>query len=350
MSWPSFWIHNNWQTKILGPLSKLVCWEAQRRYNRYLTAKSTSTQPRQSEATVIVVGNLVVGGTGKTPFIVWLVDQLKNQGFKVAILSRGYGVKKVRSPIIVDACSNPSDAGDEPVMLAQQTGCTVVVFPKRSEAIEKLQKMDEFDFIISDDGLQHFALQRDIEVVMIDAERQFGNGFCLPAGPLREPLTRLQDVDFTVWNGLSKKAPIPRFEQIQRAPYRMQLNPKRFHSLVNPGKSLSPDEFFTKYKEQGLYAIAGIGNPERFFNTLIDLGFKLKTQAFSDHYDYEVNDFDDLLKDGIKPLVMTQKDAVKCSLFVKPHQDWWYLEVATECSAQIVESVVGFHQQRQALK
>lgn len=354
VSWPDFWIKNKWQTKALWPLSKLVCWEAQRRYRHYkkqlsplnTNSSESSNSLRQSDATVIVVGNLVVGGTGKTPFIVWLVKHLVNQGFKVGLLSRGYGSKSTAWPVLVDKDSNPKEVGDEPVMLAQQTGCKVAVSPKRIEALALLQKDANYDFIISDDGLQHFALERDIEVVMIDAERQFGNGFCLPAGPMREPLNRIEDVDFTVWNGLPEQDVVPSVGFAQKSAFSMRLMPQTFHSLANPEITLSVTDFIEKYSVVGLYAVAGIGNPNRFFKTLKSLGLNIESTAFADHHDFKAEDFKDLLKDRDKPLVMTQKDAVKCAQFVTPNQNWWYLEVAPQCSPELLNTIIKKHQER----
>lgn len=338
MSWPSFWVNKKWQSIALWPLSKLVCWEANRRYLQFLESPSSA---RQTSATVVVVGNLVVGGTGKTPFIVWLVSELKKQGYNVALLSRGYGAKNAQWPCLVNAQTHPKDAGDEPVMLAQQTGCLVAVSPKRVEALQLLNQQEKFDFIISDDGLQHFALARDIEVVMIDAERQFGNGFCLPAGPLREPLKRIARVDYSVWNGLSLETEIPELGYLQKSPYRMLLQPLKFHSLTDTELTLTPDEFVKRYAK--VYAIAGIGNPQRFFNTLEGLGLDVISQPFADHHDFTDSDFNDLVKDATKPLVMTQKDAVKCAQLDNSAENWWYLEVAPQCDSQLVNSIVDKH-------
>lgn len=362
MSWPRFWTQNNWQTKLLLPLSQLVCWEASRRYRRFLKVTSHSRQ-RQTAATLIVVGNIVVGGTGKTPFIVWLVSQLKQKGYRVAILSRGYGAKKSHWPKLVERNSNPQEAGDEPVMLAQQTGCLVGVSPQRVEALALLnQQNTEFDFIVSDDGLQHFALQRDIEIVMIDSERQFGNKHCLPAGPLREPMARISEVDFTVWNGLEQTQSFPDLALTPRASYKMQLQAWRFCCVAHPEKTLSIEEFKKRYaldevssqagssskgqRVPSCYAVAGIGNPQRFFNSLSQLGINAENKAFSDHHLFSVDDFKGFIEDASKPLIMTQKDAVKCAQFATSAHNWWYLEVAPQCDEALLENIIDKHVRR----
>ena len=196
MSWPKFWEKNQWQSLLFLPLSKLVCWEASRRLRHF----ENSPPSKQTQAIVVVVGHIVVGGTGKTPFIIWLAKQLKSYDLTVGIISRGYGASQPNWPHWVTKDSLASECGDEPLMLAKQTDCPVAVSPKRVEALSLLNEKASCDVIISDDGLQHYALARDVEVVLIDAKRAFGNGLCLPSGPLREPLSRIEKVDFTVWN------------------------------------------------------------------------------------------------------------------------------------------------------
>jgi len=350
VSWPIFWSRKNWKSIALWPLSKLVCWEASRRYKSFLKHKS-DTKQRQTSATLIVVGNVVVGGTGKTPFIVWLTAQLQQQGYSVGIISRGYGSKSKHWPVLVSADTEVRLCGDEPMMLAKQTGCAVAVSPKRVEAVQLLNETGTFDFIISDDGLQHFALQRDIEVVMIDAQRQFGNGFCMPSGPLREPLSRIADVDFTVWNGLDNNASVPAISAEQKSVHKMQLQPLKFCQVGQPENSLSLEAFQQQYPHQSVYAIAGIGNPRRFFNTLETIGLNVDAKAFADHHAYTQTELLALV-DGdkqafkAKPLVMTQKDAVKCLPFAKNEADWWYLQVEPVCDIEIIEAIVAQHQRR----
>ena len=342
MSWPKFWEKKQWQSFLLLPLAKLVCWEGARRLQEF----ENHPPAKQSQALVVVVGNLVVGGTGKTPFIVWLAKQLMAQNLNVGIISRGYGAKNPHWPHWVSQHSLASECGDEPLMLAKQTGCPVAVSPKRVEALALLNEKTACDVIISDDGLQHYALARDIEIVLIDAQREFGNGYCLPAGPLREPLARIQKVDFTVWNGLSAQQAIPQLAFTQQAASKMRLTPSCFRRVGAPEVKVSITEFLQKYPNKQVTAIAGIGNPQRFFLTLQQLGLEVDGTVFKDHYAYQNSDFTHLIDDaGIaieeKPLIMTEKDAVKCTAFAQQENHWWYLEVLPECDQSIVDKVVA---------
>lgn len=338
MSWPKFWNQKSWQAYALMPLSKLVCWEASRRYKHFkLTPSppSNTDEIKPHRTLVVVVGNLVVGGTGKTPYILWLSQQLKKHNLKFGIISRGYGAKSKLWPKLVTDYSIASEIGDEPFMLYQQIGCPVAVSPVRTDALALLNRKYDLDVVISDDGLQHFALQRDIEVVMIDAQRQFGNGFCMPSGPLREALSRLADVDFSVWNGLDEKDDIPQLETAQKSPARLQLQPVSFCSLNQPDRSLSIEEFVAKYGRRTVSAIAGIGNPQRFFQTLMSLGLKVDGHAFSDHHQFHSID----LEKFPKPLIMTEKDAVKCGRFSQ--KGWWYLKIAPESDSAIMNAILN---------
>lgn len=349
MSWPAFWKKRNWQSRLLWPLSQLVCWEAARRLKKFeATQQEHSNDSKQS---LIVVGNVVVGGSGKTPFILWLVESFKRQGISVGILSRGYGANNAHWPKLVSAQTSVMEVGDEPYMLAKQTGCPVAVSPKRAEALALLNEQYACDVVISDDGLQHYGLARDIEIVLIDAERGFGNGWCLPAGPLREPLQRIAKVDFTVWNGLDENQAIPELAVEQKNAYAMQLQPIGFRQVGNPQKWLSIEEFVEQYHE--VIAIAGIGNPQRFFNSLESLGLTVEAKSFADHYAYQKQDFDQLLglaskslkQDqsalSIKPLLMTEKDAVKCQTFAQDECHWWYLQIAPHCSDELFNQILN---------
>ncbi|GAB6070501.1 tetraacyldisaccharide 4'-kinase [Thiomicrorhabdus hydrogeniphila] len=345
MSWPKFWEKKQWQSIALLPLAKLVCWEAARRLKKF---ESSSTN-KPTQAVVVVVGNIVVGGTGKTPFIIWLAKQLQQRNLKVGIISRGYGAKQQNWPHLVTDQSQAAECGDEPLMLAKQTGCPVAVSPKRIEAIELLASKTQCDVIISDDGLQHYAMARDIEIVLIDAQRRFGNGFCMPSGPLREPLDRIQKVDFTVWNGLDLHDAIPTLSLVQKNPSRMQLKPHTFRLVGEPNTELSVHDFLKKYSNLNVYAIAGIGNPQRFFTTLTSMGLKVDSTAFKDHFSYQKEDIQNIVNASLnkpnnaieqKPLIMTEKDAVKCTQFAKTQKHWWYLQVQSECDGAMVEAVV----------
>lgn len=234
---------------------------------------------------IIIVGNITVGGVGKSPLVAYLAKQLQQKGLKVGLVSRGYGGSDIGSPQRVTAESDPTCVGDEPVMLAQQTGCPMVVGKDRVAAVEALLSESHCDVVISDDGLQHYALARDFEIAVIDGERQFGNGFCLPAGPLREPTSRFKDVDLMVTNGTT-----------------MQLQPRVIQSIQDPQKTLIS-------LDKPIHLVTAIGNPDRFIHSVESLGFDVIPHTFSDHYFFSKEDLD-YGPDAI--VVMTEKDAVKC--------------------------------------
>lgn len=256
---------------------------------------------------VIVVGNITVGGTGKTPLIICLAEFLKESGYKPGIISRGYGGKAESWPQWVLAESDPKLVGDEALLIAKQTGCPMVVGPLRVEAAKALLKQADCNVILSDDGLQHYALNRTIEIAVIDGERRFGNGYCLPAGPLREPIERLQSVDLVVVNG----------QEAEENQFTMQLVGNTLINLVT-GEKKSLDEL----KGVECHALAGIGNPERFFEVLTSAGLIFKSQSFPDHYQFQNHD---IQYSDNKPVLMTEKDAVKCSAFAGIKH--WYLPV-----------------------
>ncbi|MDO9423754.1 MAG: tetraacyldisaccharide 4'-kinase [Methylobacter sp.] len=256
---------------------------------------------------VIVIGNITVGGTGKTPLIIWLAGLLKNQGFKPGIISRGYGGQAEVWPQWVDADSAAEQVGDEALLIAKQTGCPMAVSPIRVDAARLLLEKSACNVILSDDGLQHYALNRDIEIAVIDGERRFGNSYCLPAGPLREPIERLQSVDFIVVNG----------EKYQDNEFSMQITGNTAVNLVT-GEQKALQDFIAS----GCHALAGIGNPDRFFKLLETAGLTCKTHSFPDHYKFQVGDIS--FPDS-EPVLMTEKDAVKCMAFAG--EQHWYIPV-----------------------
>ncbi len=268
---------------------------------------------------LIVVGNITVGGNGKTPLVIALVEFLKTQGFKPGLVSRGYKGKAPSWPQVVEPDNHPEWYGDEPVMLVKKTDCPMVVGPDRVAAVKALLEKYDCDVVISDDGLQHYAMGRDIEIAVIDGERRFGNGFCLPAGPLREPQTRLRGVDFTVCNGNS----------VYKDEYSMQLVAGDFYQLINPKNN----NFVT---EKTVHAVAGIGYPKRFFQQVVAMGYTVVEHPFPDHHDYTVADFD-FLKDDI--VIMTEKDAVKCLSFAD--ERFWCLPVKAVVSDVFLKEVAN---------
>ena len=256
---------------------------------------------------VIVVGNLTVGGTGKTPLVIALAAYLKQGGYRPGIISRGYGGKSASYPLKVTEKTTAREAGDEAVLLAYRTQCPVVVAPKRMAAVDKLVKESKCNIILSDDGLQHLAMKRDLEIMVIDGKRRFGNQHCLPAGPLREPLARYKTVDFRVTNGIP-----------QKGEYGMSVKPENFICLAN-------NELFNlaHFEKQVVNVVTGIGNPERFFSTLDSLKLDYKSHIFPDHHIFCEKD---LLFYDKKPIIMTEKDAVKCKNF-KMVNNIYYLKV-----------------------
>ena len=257
---------------------------------------------------VIVVGNITVGGTGKTPLVISLVSLLQSRGLRVGIVSRGYGGKASEWPQFVNSSSSPASVGDEAVMLAVKTGCPVVVAPDRVAAVRMLLNKEDIDCVISDDGLQHYALGRQIEVVLFDGTRGVGNGFLLPAGPLREPLTRIREADFILANGAS----LPWSDYVVQA---------RLGTVVNAatGEVRQLDSF----KNEAVFAVAGIGNPGRFFALLSEHSISIRRMPFPDHHPFCSEDFNFLKSSST--VMLTEKDAVKCCHFMD--ERFWIVKI-----------------------
>ncbi len=268
------------------------------------------------EVPVVVVGNITVGGTGKTPVTVWLADQLRRRGFRPGIVSRGYGGVVGDLPVQANANSDPDIVGDEPLLLATRSRCPVVVHPDRVAAADELARIG-VDVIISDDGLQHYRLQRDYEIVVIDGARGLGNGWQLPAGPLREPRSRLELVDKVLVHCDSRNA-------MELSSLDLPVEPATFHLVghdltsVNGSSSVSFDEM----RGKRVHAVAGIGNPERFFRALEEQGLEVVRHPFPDHATFNERD---LAYDEPHDIVMTEKDAVKCRKFASDRL--WYVPV-----------------------
>jgi tetraacyldisaccharide 4'-kinase len=244
---------------------------------------------------VIVVGNLTVGGTGKTPLTIWLARLLVNRGYRVGIVCRGYGGAALDWPKFVTNASDAGIVGDEARLLARRTGCPVAAGPDRIAAIQLLLESESLDIVLSDDGLQHYRLRRAFEFAVIDGTRGLGNGLCLPAGPLREPPSRLLDVDAVVINE-------GEFKRV--GAFYASITPIRVYELAT-GSEKSLDEF----NGQAVHAVAAIGNPGRFFDLLSRNGLDVEPHPLSDHADLAAADFD--FSDG-RPVLITEKDAVKC--------------------------------------
>lgn len=262
----------------------------------------------QAQVPLVVVGNVTVGGTGKTPLVIWLVEQLKQAGFSPGIISRGYGGRN-RNPIEVFKHSSPDEVGDEPVLLAKRTGCPIFVNADRVSAIQALlQTYPSCDVIVSDDGLQHYRMRRDIELAVVDAQRGFGNKMLLPAGPLREPIARLKRVDAVIYNGKANSLD----------GFVMTLQMGRLRKVQDENVVADLDTL----KGLSTIAIAGIGNPQRFFQQLRDRSLMIEEHPFPDHHAFMPEDLEFA---GDAVVLMTEKDAVKCAAFAK--ENWWYLPV-----------------------
>ena len=291
---------------LLRPLECLYRRVVERKRARFVAGEGEIYRP---PVPLIVVGNITVGGTGKTPLILWLIEHCQRQGLRVGVVSRGYGAKPPTLPWRVTAQQSAAQAGDEPLLIVQRTGVPLMIDPDRSRAVKALLASEPLDLILSDDGLQHYRLARDLELVLIDNARGLGNGHCLPAGPLREPAERLESVDAVLYNGADSDT---------QSGFGFKLQPTALINLRSGERQ--PLDFFAP--GQALHAVAGIGNPQRFFTTLEALHWRPVAHAFADHaaYSAEVLSFTPSL-----PLVMTEKDAVKCRDFASPN--WWYLAV-----------------------
>lgn len=294
---------------------------------------------------VIVVGNLTVGGSGKTPLTIALAHWLQQAGYSPGIVSRGYG-GSATEPMPVMPDSDPALTGDEPVLLARRAHCPVWIGRKRPEAARQLLAFHpEVDVLIADDGLQHLALGRDFELVVVDSARGFGNLRLLPAGPLREPLSRLARVDAVVVNG----APLPGLPH-DLPSFTMRLVATRFVNLVEPDRALPVSQFVAGlavgHAAKPLHAIAGIGHPQRFFDQLLALGLHPIPHAFADHYGYVASD----LPSGT--VLMTEKDAVKCAALGQSlaRQDLWFLAVDADIDAGLQTLIIAHLNRRKRMR
>ena len=320
------WYNPSRLQRCLSLLMLPLAWLLQR-----LASRARTRQLRQLQALplpVIVVGNINIGGTGKTPLIIALAQFLRVQGYRPGVVSRGYGGHSNTYPLLLNQHTPVATSGDEPAFIFQALnkcagggaeagdgGVAVCVDPDRTAAARHLHTQG-CNVILSDDGLQHYKLSRDIELVVVDAARQFGNGRTLPAGPLREPVSRLQTVDAVITNGYCEAV-------FHASQYEMRLEPLYWVALAPSGGRVPLSELFLHGSVQ---AISGIGNPQRFFDTLRCLNIVAQTQAFADHYDFGP---EDLRVFSGQVLLMTAKDAIKCHRYIETLDTsrWYYLEV-----------------------
>lgn len=323
MNVQAFWSQKGILNIFLLPLSAIFRAAVALRRWLYLNNLLSSSHPG---VPVIVVGNLNAGGSGKTPFVIWLVEWLRSRGHCPGVISRGYGRNDAAVRGVAHG-SLASEVGDEPLLVYQKTGVPVVVGVNRLDAARLLlAKNPGVDVIVSDDGLQHYRLRRDLELVLADARNLFGNGWLLPAGPLREPVSRLNKADgliLTERNGAVEKISvgIPAFAaRHEPAGFRNLTDGDHVESL--PGKGGQT------------VAVTGIAQPDSFFNLLTKLGINHHPQAFADHYQFKAGDLDPDAR-----VVMTEKDAVKCRAFAGP--DWWALELKLVPGAGLDEWLKG---------
>ncbi len=316
------WYGNGWQCVLFLPISWVFSQLVKVRKFAYNHAwKSSQSFP----VPIIVVGNISVGGSGKTPLVIWLVELLKKSGYKPAIISRGYKGKAETWPQQVRVDSDPVIVGDEAVQLARRCQCPIAVGPDRCAAIDALLEHTDCNVIVSDDGLQHYAMQRDIEIAVVDGIRRYGNHRLLPAGPLREPVSRLDNVDFIISNGIAA-----------RGEYAMLVKGLMARNLVS-----DKVQGLERFNGQTVHAVCGIGNPDRFFSGLKKFGINLIEHAYSDHHPFkekEVCFYDDL------PVLMTEKDAVKCQRF--KYQQHWFVPVQAELNKHFAPRLLALLEKR----
>lgn len=311
------WYRGSWWLVFLRPVEFLFRGIAAfRRLLFHLGLKTVWRSPKP----VVVVGNITVGGTGKTPVVIALVEYLQKQGIKPGVVSRGYGATRGVFPYAVSDQSSAEDCGDEPLLIFTRTGCPCVVAPARVHAVKHLLEKFDIDIVLCDDGLQHYALARDMEIVVVDEQRRLGNGWCLPAGPLREPVGRLQTIDHILYRGKD--------DLQQGVSYRSE-------ALVN---LLSGEEIPLSPTQLGsrVHALAGIGQPSQFFTALEQSGFSTTRHVFADHHRFSADDFIHIVG---RPIIMTEKDAVKCREFV--NGDAWYLKISAQLPETVKASVLG---------
>jgi len=319
-----WYVRSPWMI-LLTPLSlvyRVVIWLRRSAYRIGLFSSHTLPVP------VIVVGNITVGGTGKTPLVAWIATYLKSLGYHPGVVSRGYRGKAGSWPQQVRPDSDPVMVGDEAVLLAGLCTCPMSVAPNRVAAAAALIEHNHCDIIVSDDGLQHYALQRDVEIAVIDGIRRFGNGLSLPAGPLREPLKRLTEVDIVVVNGLGSGDEFP-----------MKMKPGAAIKLIDAAQQCE----LSAFNDQPVHAVAAIGNPERFFASLRQAGMLVEEHAFPDHYFFRK---EDISFDDDKPVLMTGKDAVKCRHLAGSNH--WYVPVTIDMTAEFPVRLQGLLQMKAA--
>ena len=363
---PGYWQSRRGVALLLYPFSLLFRWLVwlRRLGFRYGILHSTN-----ASVPVVVVGNLSVGGAGKTPLVISLVEQLQQRGWHPGVVSRGYGGNEV-APTLVTAAADHTDVGDEALMLSRRTGVPVAVSAKRVAAVELLTTGQSCNVIVSDDGLQHYALGRQLEICVIDIDAGLGNGWCLPAGPLREPPSRLREVDLIVYSGTAHKVNVnqgvrktianllgqstdaycgavsdstlgstsgssvdSQSDRSHTAPIQAAYT-LRVECVVNL-QTPSLRKSLADFSDVQVHAVAAIGRPDKFFRQLRAAGLDIIEHAFADHHAFQESDL--VFNDGLDVL-MTEKDSVKCEAWA--HRNFWTVNVTAELDSGIVDAVV----------
>lgn len=305
-----FWYHQSFFYKLLWPLTvPYLCLIAVRK-------KILSLKQVKFPVPVIVVGNISVGGVGKTPLVICIANYFKQKGVNVGIVSRGYKARIRSFPYEIKPHDKAVDIGDEALLIYRSTKVPMVIAPKRVEAIKYLQEIHDCKLIISDDGLQHYTMGRALEIIVVDGVREFGNGLCLPFGPLREPPKRLTSGDIVIYNGSDKEGA-----------YRMDIKPGYFVNLKTKKSVKELD------KSQKVAAVAGIGDPKRFFRSLDKLGYNYEPYQFADHFNFTKQSLN--LKEEI--IIMTEKDATKCEEFAE--ENMYYLPITANLDTKFWQNL-----------
>ena len=354
-------IEQVWKTRglaaiVLWPLSLLFRLIAGVRRNLY---RAGIFKVWSAPVPVVVVGNLTVGGSGKTPLIITLAEKFCDAGIRPGIVCRGYRAKELSEPVIATSDSSTAFAGDEPVLIAGRTSCPVSVYPIRKLAIKKLLGAHKVDLVLLDDGLQHYALDRDIEIVVVSEHAGFGNGFLLPAGPLREPLSRLRDVDYVVRSRISPGSQGSDLPALELPGFIPDEKVYGYILVIDELRRLDEQEFISANAPPGeiehrlkasvaankqsnidvpLTAMAGIANPGRFFKTLTDLGLQVETVVKQDHHQFAVDDFQAGLESPV--YILTEKDAVKCKELKIDKSRVWYAKMTAVADRDLVDALV----------
>lgn len=329
----SIWYQGNPLGWIFWPLSQLFAYLVRHRRRQFLAGRKSAFHP---DVPIIVVGNISVGGTGKTPMSIWLLEELKRRGMRPGLVSRGYGGIAPYYPYRVSGTDEASVTGDEPLMIHLRTGVPVVVDPDRSRAVRHLLEESDVNVIISDDGLQHYKLSRTVELVIVDGHRGFGNSRLMPMGPLRESLDRLRTVDAVVINGGLDDSILNPASLPQSKCFDMTLQPAQWLPLNSQGQTDGQGTWSSNECDLPVYALAGIGNPDRFFQTLYQLAIQHQAHPFPDHHEYTELDLEAFAAGWV---LTTEKDAVKLRKF--PSLKGAYLPINAQVQPGLIDVIMA---------